>query len=237
MTDQIIKEIRAFCSENSDQTIVTKYAKYFKEGYDGYGVDDKLIVAQRDIWLDKWHGTLSINDYLEIGDKLVSSKKFEEIAFAIHFISFQSEHYSYKVFKRIGNWFKLGIENWGSTDVLCMLVLTHFIRDKVIDFKQLKEWTTAPSEWQRRAVPVTLAQIIKYNFELNNILSVIEPLMLDKSEYVQKGVGTLLRGLWKKHSAETEQFLLKWKDDCGRLIIRYATEKMDKEHKKRFKKA
>ena len=57
------------------------------------------------------------------------------------------------------------------------------------------------------------------------------------TEDVQKGLGTLLRELWKKHQDETEEFLLKWKDDCGRLIIRYATEKMDKENKKRFKKS
>ncbi|MBC8488945.1 MAG: DNA alkylation repair protein [Bacteroidetes bacterium] len=61
--------------------------------------------------------------------------------------------------------------------------------------------------------------------------------MLDESEDVQKGLGTLLRELWKKYPDETEDFLLKWKDDCGRLIIRYATEKMDKESNKRFKKS
>lgn len=236
MIEQKVKEIKDFCIKNSDNAIVTKYSRYFKEGYDGYGVDDKILIAQRDKWIEKWKDELSINDYLDIGDKLVSSGKFEEIAFAIHFISFQRQYYSYEVFQRIGNWFEIGIENWGSTDVLCMLVLSNFIKDEVIEINQLKEWTKSSSEWKRRAVPVTLAQIVKSNFELKPILSAIEPLMLDKSEYVQKGVGTLLRGLWKKHKDETEKFLLKWKNDSGRLIIRYATEKMDKENKKRFKK-
>lgn len=236
MIEHKIKEIRNFCIENSDSAIVAKYSKYFKEGYDSYGVDDKILIAQRDKWIEKWKDELSINDYLDIGDKLVSYGKFEEIAFAIHFISFQRQYYSYEVFQRVGNWFEIGIENWGSTDVLCMLVLSNFIKDEVIEINQLKEWTKSSSEWKRRAVPVTLAQIIKSNFELKPILSAIEPLMLDKSEYVQKGVGTLLRGLWKKHKDETEKFLLKWKNDSGRLIIRYATEKMDKENKKRFKK-
>lgn len=60
--------------------------------------------------------------------------------------------------------------------------------------------------------------------------------MLDDSEYVQKGIGTLLRGLWKRYASEIEDFLMKWKDRCGRLIIQYSTEKMDKEYRKKFRK-
>jgi len=60
--------------------------------------------------------------------------------------------------------------------------------------------------------------------------------MSDKSEYVQKGIGTLLRGLWKKYPLEIKEFLLKCKNNCGRLIIQYSTEKMDNEYKKKFKK-
>lgn len=52
--------------------------------------------------------------------------------------------------------------------------------------------------------------------------------MLDEEEGVQKGLGTLLREIWKKHPDLAETFLLKWKDKCGRKIIQYATEKMDK---------
>ena len=36
---------------------------------------------------------------------------------------------------------------------------------------------------------------------------------------------------------KTESFLFKWKDNCSRLIIRYATEKMNKEKRVRFRKS
>ena len=98
------------------------------------------------------------------------------------------------------------------------------------------EWNTADSEWKRRAVPVTLVELLKEGLEPKTALPIIEPLMLDDSEYVQKGIGTLLRGLWKKWPEEIENFLFKWKHECGRLIIRYATEKMDKEYRKKFRK-
>ena len=61
--------------------------------------------------------------------------------------------------------------------------------------------------------------------------------MEDKEEDVQKGLGTLLREIWKKQPETAEEFLLKWKDKCGRKIIQYATEKMPKERRAKFKKA
>lgn len=237
MIEEKIKEIRDFCIKSSDPSIVAKYSKYFKEGYDGYGIDDKLFLSQRDSWLESWKDELSTSEYLSLGDLLVSSGKFEEIAFSIHFIAAQRENYSLEVFDRIGNWFEIGISNWGSTDVLCMLVLSNFLIDKVVNLDKLQEWTTSPSKWKRRAVPVTFAQIIKKGFTPESIFPVIELLMLDDSEDVHKGLGTMLRESWKKYPKETEEFLLKWKDRCGRLIIRYATEKMDKDNKARFKKS
>lgn len=60
--------------------------------------------------------------------------------------------------------------------------------------------------------------------------------MDDKEEDVQKGLGTLLREIWKKYPEVAESFLLKWKNSCGRKIIQYATEKMDKEYKAKFKR-
>ena len=48
--DKLFNEIRAFCKKNADDKIVQKYAKYFVEGYDAYGIDGKLSEEQRKIW-------------------------------------------------------------------------------------------------------------------------------------------------------------------------------------------
>ncbi len=60
--------------------------------------------------------------------------------------------------------------------------------------------------------------------------------MPDNDEFVQKGLGWFLREAWKKYPKEVEKFLLSWKDTCDRIIIQYATEKMNKEDKLRFKR-
>jgi 3-methyladenine DNA glycosylase AlkD len=236
MIDKKLKEIRDFCVMNANQSNVEKFSRYFREGFNGYGIDQKVYETQRDSWIADWADEMTIDKYLELGDKLVQAGKYEEISFAISFLKSERENYTEQTFHRIGNWFDLGISNWGNTDVLCMLVISSFFIDHVVEYCKLKEWTTANSEWKRRAVPVTLAELIKKDLKSNDALLLIEPLMLDKSGYVQKGIGTLLRGLWKIYPIDIEAFLFRWKDQCGRLIIQYSTEKMDKEYRRKFSK-
>lgn len=120
-----------------------------------------------------------------------------------------------------------------------MTVMSGLLVDRVISLNDLKTWLESESVWKRRAVPVSLVELNKLTKDINPIeaLESVEPLMLDDSEYVQKGIGTLLRGLWKKYPSQIEDFLMKWKDKCARLIIQYSIEKMDKEYRKKFRKS
>lgn len=236
MIEEKIKEIRAFCVKNSNQANIDKYSRYFKEGFDGYGIDQKVYETQRDKWIEEWKAEMSLDKYLDLGDRLMPIGKYEEISFVISFLKSERENYTEATFDRIGNWFDIGINNWANTDVLCMLVLSGFFIDGKLELIKLKEWSEANSEWQRRAIPVTLNELLKYDLKPETALPLTEPLMLDKSEYVQKGIGTLLRGFWKIYPAEIESFLLKWKDQCGRIIVQYATEKMDKDYRKKFRR-
>lgn len=239
MINKKLKEIRSFCETNSDPEIIKKYQKYFKDGYDGYGIDDKLFKGQIENWLEQWKDEMTIESYLDLGDELMKNGRFEEKQLAISFLKSSRQDFSKLTFSRISHWFDYGINDWATTDVLCMLVLSSLLFDKVISFNDLKTWTDSESEWKRRAVPVALVEFDKLSKALQTLESIelIEPLMLDNSEYVQKGIGTLLRGLWKKHPSDIESFLMKWKDKCGRLIIQYSTEKMHKEYRKKFRKS
>lgn len=231
-----IEEISAFCKANASEEVVKKYTRYFKEGFDGYGIEQKLYEQQRDAWIKQWQAEMTLADYLDLADELFQHGRYEEKALAISFVQSQRNSYTGDTFVRIGNWFNYGINNWATTDVLCMLVLSSFLFDKIISLDDLKSWHVASSEWQRRVIPVTLVELAKKELKPADAFDCIGPLMLDESEYVQKGIGTLMRTLWKKQPAEVEAFLLNWKDRCGRLIVQYATEKMDKEYRKQFRK-
>jgi 3-methyladenine DNA glycosylase AlkD len=228
-------EIRKFCEKNANPEIVKKYSRYFTEGYDAYGLDQNTFESQRDKWLEQWKD-FTLNDFLLLGDKLISTGKYEEASFAVSFMYSNTESFTAEAFGRLGRWLEDGIINWAHTDVLSGKALSHFITHKIIEVDSLKEWNDSESKWKRRAVPVTLIDVIDTDIPLKKLLSVIEPLMLDAEKFVQKGLGWFLREAWKVYPEETEDFLLKWKDTCGRIIIQYATEKMDKENRARFKR-
>jgi 3-methyladenine DNA glycosylase AlkD len=229
--------IRKFCASNTDEATIKKYARYFKEGYDAYGLGREKFETQRDKWLEDWKGVFTFDDYLALGEKLIATGKYEEASYAVSFIANQKEQLKAEHFKRLGDWLEKGICNWGHTDIFCGHVLSHFICTKIIDIKALEAWRTSDSKWKRRAVPVTLIDALKTDIPLKAMLALIDPLMSDKEEMVQKGLGWFLREAWKRHPAEIELFLMKWKDTCGRIIIQYATEKMDKSYRLKFRRA
>ena len=70
-------------------------------------------------------------------------------------------NFQLQTFDRIGKWLENGIQNWGNTDVLCMLVLSEFMFNKIIQPKDFTSWTKSESKWKRRAVPVTFFEVIK----------------------------------------------------------------------------
>jgi len=230
-------EIRRFCEQNANPEIVKKYSRYFTEGYDAYGLDQKTHESQRDKWLELWNKEFTLNDFLLLGDKLISSGKYEEASFAISFIYSNTEKLTAETFDKLGSWLENGIINWAHTDVLCGKALSYIFTNKILEIESLKKWTESASKWKRRAVPVTLIDVLNTDVPLERLFNIIESLMQDDEKFVQKGLGWFLRESWKIYPKKTEDFLLKWKDTCGRIIIQYATEKMDKKNKDRFRRA
>ena len=230
------REIMAFCQKNKNPEIEKKYSRYFTEGYDAYGLDRNTFETQRTNWLDQWKRDFTFEDFLLLGDKLIATGKYEEASYAIGFIYLQKDKFTAETFERMGEWLESGIVNWGHTDVLSGQALAHFITNKIVAIETLKKWTASSSKWKIRAIPVTLVDVLKEDIPLKTLFRTIEPLMLDDEKFVQKGLGWFLREAWKLHPENTEEFLLKWKDSCGRTIVQYATEKMDKENKSRFKR-
>lgn len=234
--ENILREIRNFCKKNADEKIVQKYAKYFIEGYDPYGVDPKKMAPQRELWLKKYKDELGFKGFLKLGDLLVKSGKYEEAFTAFFFAKSFADQFSPKTLERFGKWLELDIKNWAHTDSLCGDILPQFILKNIVSLDAFSDWRKSDSKWQRRAVPVTMIKLLKAKMPIKTLLDFIDPLMLDKEKVVHQGLGWFLRETWKLHPKPVEAFLLKWKDKCARLIIQYATEKMTAKEKLRFRK-
>lgn len=85
-------------------------------------------------------------------------------------------------------------------------------------------------------MPVTVLKTISQKGNVTQALQVARKLILDSEKVVQQGTGWLLREAWKKSPKKVEKFLLEWKDRAPRLIIQYATEKIDKVKRKKFRR-
>lgn len=231
---ELCDDIRNFCRANADAAVIRKYSKYFKEGYDAYGVPREKYEEKIESLLKDKRITQKL--VLSASRELVKSGKYEETSFAIRLLSAFSGEFTIATFEEIAKWFEIGIINWGHTDAICGLLIPPFFEKDIISLENLSDWRTAKNKYQRRAVPVTMLALLKSTDDYAPLFDFIKPLMMDGERVVHQGLGWFLREAWKLRKKQTEVFLLKWKNDAARVIFQYATEKMTPEQKKRFKR-
>ncbi len=231
-------EIRAYCQSHADPEQAGKYARYFREGYDSWGLlrqDDPLWHQQKAEWLEKYRG-IGVTGFLKLGEILFRSPKYEEGSLAIQFLSTFLSRLDATVLPGLAKWFEAGIGNWAHTDVLCGEILAPMVADGRISLGQLGAWRASRLKYQRRAVPVALLKLLKSEADLRPMLHFLGPMMMDPERVVHQGLGWFLREAWKKQPKPVEAYLMEWKDDAPRLIFQYATEKMTPTGKARFRR-
>jgi len=220
--NDLYEDIKNYCKANANKEKAVKYACFFREGYDAYGLSDNLLNDKVTLILRNYEVDMDL--ILKTSDYLIKSGKYEETFFAILLLN------------KLSHWFQIGIVNWAHCDVLCRDILSPLLVNNIIDIINLEDWKTAENKFQRRAVPVAMIPLLKTTDNFAPLLSFIEPLMTDQQREVQQGLGWFLREAWKRDQKSTEKFLMKWKNKAPRLIFQYATEKMSKEERKRFRR-
>ena len=231
---ELHQDIKAFCIKNADPKIVEKYSRYFKGGFNGYGLASGLIETRvKEYRTQSW---MNIQLVYEVSKLLIPEEKYELPSFALHLLNSYSKELTKESFKEIEKWFTLGINNWAHTDGIVQFLFPVFWKKDIIDLENLSNWRKANNKFQRRCVPVAMIKLLKYDNDFSKLFDFIDPMMMDTEREVRQGLGWFLRECWKREPKQTEKFLLKWKNDCARLIIQYATEKMTKEERLKFRK-
>ena len=232
---ELFNQIRTYCEANADEAVVKKYGRFFKEGYDAYGLTQELMEDKIKTLLAG--GDLDLGTVLEASIPLVESGKYEETGFAVRLLSDGfAKQFDRDTFEVVSKWFDVGIVNWAHTDVTCSLLTPKFLEHGIVTLEDFSEWRTSGRRFKRRAVPVTMLALLKTEEDYQVLFDFIDPMMMDGERVVHQGLGWFLREAWKLKREETEEFLFKWKDDAARLIFQYATEKMSKEERVRFRK-
>ncbi len=228
-TQELYIDIKKICIQNANEEIVKKYSRYFKGGYNGFGLDKDMIPQKvKEFKSQSW---CSIELVYKVSKLLVKEEKYELPSFALLLLNEYSKEFDFKTFKELESWFSLGINNWAHTDGICQLLFPVFWKKEIIKLEDLSEWRTSENKFQRRCVPVAMIKYLKHHDDLKTMFKFIDSMMMDPEREVHQGLGWFLRECWKRDKKVTEDFLLKWKNDCVRLIIQYATEKMSKEER------
>jgi 3-methyladenine DNA glycosylase AlkD len=230
-------EIRAFCVQHADPAIVAKYSRYFTEGYDGYGISKETWEVNRLLFYDRYREPLGVGGFFDLGDRLLSTGKFEEGSFAIACVTPYRSTFTRADMQQIGNWLAHGVRNWAHVDGICSELLAPTLREGRVSLEEISAWRASPVRWKRRAVPVAMLGLLKGIPDVEPLLDFLRPMMSDQERVVHQGLGWFLREAWKRQPGAVERFLTEWKESAARLIYQYATEKMTPEQKARFRRS
>jgi 3-methyladenine DNA glycosylase AlkD len=230
----LFNDISSYGEAHINQERVQKYLRYFKEGYDAYGLDHDQVDAKVQEILSNPDVTQEL--ILELSLLLVKSPKYEMTVMAIQLVRSYYKDWTIATFTTVENWFSIGITNWAQTDYICGELMNLFFKENLIDLDLISDWRSATNKFQRRAAIVSLIKPMKIAHDFLPFFDFIDPMMMDPEREVHQGLGWFLREAWKKQAEPTELFLLKWKNTAPRLIFQYATEKMTPEGKQNFRK-
>jgi 3-methyladenine DNA glycosylase AlkD len=231
---QIFDDFTRFGEMNTNPAVVEKYARYFREGYDAFGLAPGLVDERVNEILALPGFTREL--MVETSLLLVGSPKYELPAAAFKLMLGFQKQWTAETFKTVEQWFSLGITNWAHTDYICGELMNLFFKKKLITIEDLNSWRTAGNRFQRRAAVVSLIKPMKTSADFDPFFRFIDPMMHDPERVVHQGLGWLLREMWKKQPIPTKEFLMRYKNTAPRLIFQYATEKMTVEGKGRFRR-
>lgn len=231
---EVLKKVEKYCLDHENPDNVSRYAHFFREGYDAFGLTEEEVHALRDELVASYD--FGPEETAELGWQLFKLGKYEYGTVAILLLKEKKEQFSKEIFAWVKRWFDQGVDNWAHSDMLCAQIMPVFLEKELVQIEDFNDWRSSKSKWTRRAVPVTLLAL-RNTEEPQSLLDYIEPLMMDSDRVVHQGLGWFIRELWKLQHEAVEEFLAKHKNSCDRLIIQYATEKMNPDQKEQFRRS
>ncbi len=232
------EEIFGFCEAylfaHENPAYVSKQARYFTENYDAFGLNDDELRELRDSLLDRFNP--SVCELAELAYHFLATGKYEFGSLGLMLLKKHRPRFERCVFDQIKRCLDEVVQNWAHSDVIATKITPVLLELNVATLEDFAPWRFSDSHWTRRVSAVTLLYLRNHQ-PAEQLLDFVQPLMQDQLRPVQQGVGWFLRELWKINPREVEDFLFANKDTAPRLIIQYATEKMNKDKKKRFRRA
>jgi 3-methyladenine DNA glycosylase AlkD len=230
--ERFVAELR---ERQSDQEL-RKIQRYFKSGEGEYGEGDVFLgVRMGDVFaLAKRYVEMPPEEI----EKLLESELHEVRAGACSVMAKQAAHKGTSEERR-GELYSLyrrridRINNWDLVDLAARDVVGRWLHDK--PRKPFEEMARSDDVWERRtAIYATSFQIRQG--ELDETFRVAAILAADDHDLVQKSVGGWLREAGKHDEPRLLDFLDARAGSMGPTAVRYATEKLSPEQRRRYRR-
>ena len=75
---ELYEEIQSYCRANADKAVVKKYSRYFKEGYDAYGVSREKYEEKVNSLINDERINMKLVLSYRFGDKPFSEKRYTD---------------------------------------------------------------------------------------------------------------------------------------------------------------
>lgn len=178
----------------------------------------------------------SYEDALTVCKNLVSSNVHEEKFSGIFFLNHFKSNFNQATIDMFEHQLSKYCDTWAFCDTSCIRVIGPFLgkkNNKQLAEKIINNWSKSENLWVRRASLVILLKIImiKREFDEIYVFEFVEKMHEYLEDYIQKGIGWLLKTCSKFKPDLIFKYLMNNKERLPRLILRYASEKLSKEER------
>ncbi|MFX1258473.1 MAG: DNA alkylation repair protein [Promethearchaeota archaeon] len=176
----------------------------------------------------------SYEDAIAVFKNLVSSNVHEEKFAGIFFLNRFKNSFNQYTINMFEQQFYEYCDTWAFCDSSCIRVIGPFLGKKnnqKLANETIEIWSNSENLWVRRASLVISLKIImiKKEFDENYIFELVEKMLKSTEDYIQKGIGWLLKTCSRFKPDSIFNYLMKNRGRISRLILRYASEKLPNE--------
>ncbi len=239
MTEDIIVEIKNLLVEKTPRLTPEQKSMMYKiinpdiSNYVKYGVK---VAEIENIVKNVYNKFIcTYQDAIEIFKMLTKSNVEEEKFAAFLFLNRFKKNFNEGTIQLFRDEYAKHCHTWSHCDSTCVRVIGPFLGkqgNEELAKKTIDEWSNSDNIWIKRASMVILLKItmIRKDFDETFVFELVEKMLkYSEANYIEKGIGWLLKTCSKYKPEVIIDCLTKNKKILSRLILRYASEKLPKD--------
>ena len=241
ITTEIIEELKTTAPNLTSKQLEWRNRIINSDNPKFFGYGHTISEIEKIIKLIYNKYSCSYEDAISIFKNLVSSNVLEEKFAGIFFLNHFKRSFNKETIDLLEEQISKYCDTWAFCDSSCIRVIGPFLGKKnnhQLAEKTIEKWSQSDNLWIRRASMVILLKIVmmKKGFDENYVFELVEKMFKYPEDYIQKGIGWLLKTCSKVNPNSIFNYLIKNKERLPRLILRYASEKLPKEKRAKILK-